>query len=71
MDLTGVIPLPADSIRSRVGGGSGTTNRPAARPSARTCPGRTASWRKFDTRPPGWRLTVTAIVGSPGREERL
>jgi len=65
IDITGVMPLPADRKRYRSAGWCAVLNRPRGPATATGTPGRRWSCSQLDTGPPGTRLTV--IVSSSGR----
>ena len=56
--MTGVMPLPPDRNRYFADGWRAAVNTPKGPSAAMRCPGAIVSWSQFETRPPGWRLTV-------------
>jgi hypothetical protein len=58
MDMTGVMPLPPDRKRYLFDGWRAGVKTPKGPSAEMRCPGDIVSCSQFDTRPPGWRLTV-------------
>ena len=67
--MIGVTPEPPLRNSSGAGAPAGSTNAPAAGPSAMASPMRTRSCSQLETRPPASRLTVMATRRSPGADE--
>src|SRR6188474_3486794 len=65
IDISGVIPLPAERKRYLFAGCRAVLNRPFGPVTHSRVPGRTWSCSQFETGPPGTRLTV--MLSESGR----